>query len=547
MVSRKYADKILKSSNIFTAKDDYPIGGSVLIKENKIMDVIAGDTNKNIDEYIAPHTEIYEFGDKLIMPGFVDAHLHYFVGAISASEHMCTEISESSSEENCIEILKAFDKDHPDEKKILGIGWFPANWGDGPLPSKKSLDQAFPHKPVYLIAADVHTFWMNTLALEEAGISPHMTPKSGEVGKFENGELNGLLHEPDAFAPAMAKVLDMDEDLIKGVHKNFLNQIVANGITSIGEMSADDYSQIDLKKYKILKNMEEDGELIARMHFYTRLEGYDDFKKALDLKKGYSSEKLRLGGVKGFIDGVTSTYTAYMLEPYTDKPETTGIGTPLVAREEMEKSVLAANRAGLDVRIHCIGDAAVRMALDIYEKSNRLNKDSNFKNAIEHIESIHPDDIPRFGDLGVVPSFQPEHLTLDAFEKLTRIGEERAKYEWPLRSILENGGALSFSSDYPVVDFNPFKGLYAAVYRKNPDGSDSSVNPSEAIPLADALKAYTRGAAGAYNRDDIGLLEKGKLADIAVIDRNLFDCVGKDLAEASVLMTIMDGDIVYRA
>lgn len=539
----KTADIVLKGNAIFTSTSPELLSGGVAIKGNKI---IAVEEGQKIDRWIGETTKVLTYDNQLIMPGFVDAHVHYFMGAISASEHMCTEIAESSSEEDCVAIVKKFSAEHPSEKRIIGIGWFPANWGDAPLPTKRSLDIAIPDRPVYLISGDVHTFWMNSKALEEAGITKELKTRSGEIGKFENGELNGLLFEPEAFMPAMAKVMDLDKETMKEIHRDFLAHIAACGVTSISEMSADDYTETTNKNYAVVKEMEEAGELTSRIHLYTRLSGITDFSKALELKQRYFSEKLRLSGVKGFVDGVTSTYTGYLLEPYSDKPETSGIGVPIEPREEMEASVIAANEAGLAVRLHCIGDGAVRMALDLFESSEKANGSRGLKNTIEHIESIHPDDIQRFAKLEVIPSMQPYHLTLDLNEKISRIGRERCRWEWPHKSILEKGGKLAFGTDYPVVDFNPFPSIYAAVTRCDDEGNPTGVNPEETISVAEALIAYTASAANAYGRlAELGTLEAGKLADIIVVDRNLFRIDPHEIKDASVDLTIMDGIMVY--
>jgi len=537
------ADIVLKSNSIFTATGSGLMSGGVAIKGNKIVAVEEGD---KIESWIGETTKVLSYGDQLIMPGFVDAHVHYFMGALSASEHMCTEIASSSSEEECVAMIKQFAADHPSEKRILGIGWFPANWGDAPLPTKRSLDRAIPDRPVYLISADVHTFWLNSMALEEAGITADMKIKGGEIGKFENGELNGLLFEPDAFIPAMAKVMDLDKETMKDVHRKFLAHIASCGVTSISEMSADDYTETTYRNYEVVKEMEEAGELTSRIHLYTRLSGITDFSQALELKERFFSDKLRLSGVKGFVDGVTSTYTGYLLEPYSDKPETSGIGVPIDPREELEASVIAANAAGLAVRLHCIGDGAVRLALDLFEASEKANGKHGLKNTIEHIESIHPDDIPRFAELDVIPSMQPYHLTLDCNEKIRRIGKERCRWEWPHKTILEKGGKLAFGTDYPVVDFNPFPSIYAAVTRCDDEGNPTGANPEEAISLAETLTAYMAGAANAYGRlAELGTLEAGKLADVIVVDRNLFAVEPEEIKDASVCLTIMDGRIVY--
>lgn len=537
----KQADLVLKSSAIFTGTDKGLISGGVAISENRIVAVEEGD---GINRWVGEGTLVKDFGNKMIQPGFIDAHMHYLVGAISASDFMCTEISESTSEEECVEMIKQYADAHPEEKRIRGIGWFPANWNDSPLPTKESLDKAIPDRPVYLICADVHTFWMNSMALKEAGITPDMKLKSGEVGVDEKGELNGLLFEPEAFEPAMAKVMEFPEENIKDIHRNFLRYLAQYGITSVSDMSSDDYTEITMKNYSVMKNMEE--ELTSRIHLYTRLVGYTDFSVTKDWQKKFCSEKVRIAGVKGFVDGVTSTYTGYLLEPYTDRPDTCGEGVPIEPKEGMQASIIAANAVGLPVRLHCIGDAAVRMALDMYEESNKVNENLGFHNTVEHIESIHPDDIPRFAKLNVIPSMQPYHLTLDVNEKVVRIGKERCRWEWPHRALLDEQAVLAFGTDYPVVEVNPFPNIYAAITRKDDEGIPTGQNPEECITLEEALKAYTVSAANAYGRtSDLGTLESGKLADIVVVDRNLFESTEEEIRDAFVECTIMNGKVVY--
>ncbi len=536
------ADMILKSSRIFTALSEETISGGVAVSGNRIIAV-----GPEALELEGPDTKTRDYGDRLIMPAFIDAHVHYFVGAIAASDHMCDTLSDTSSEAECVAMIKKFADEHPDEKRVLGIGWFPANWEDAPLPTKKSLDEAIPDRPVYLIAADCHTFWMNTPALEETGITPDMKPRSGSVGLLENGELSGLLFEPDAFAPAMAKVMDLEPDVMKQVHRDFLHHINRCGVTSISEMSADDYTDTTHRNYSIVSEMDAAGDLTCRLHLYTKLDGYTDFGKALEYRKEFFSEKLRLNGVKGFIDGVTSTFTGLLLAPYSDRPDTCGIDVPNVPEKENSEYITAANKAGLPVRLHCIGDGAVRMALDMYERSRKINGPQDFFNTVEHIENIDPADIPRFSQLSVIPSMQPYHLTLDLNEKIRRIGEERCRYEWPHRSLLDAGAQLAFGTDYPVVDFDPFPNIYAAVTRCDDNGIPTGVNPQECITVAEALTAYTKTAALAYNRDDIGVLAEGKLADIIVVDRDLLSVPHSEIPKASVLLTVMDGKVVYEA
>lgn len=535
------ADLVLKSKNIFTSLSDESFPGGVAVKGNRIIAV-----GPDIDCFIEEQTEVKDYGDKLIMPSFIDAHMHYFQGVIASSDHMCDELIDTHSEEEAVAMMKKFAAEHPDEKRVLGFGWFPTMWNDAPLPTKCSLDEAIPDRPAYLISADFHTLWLNTPGLEEAGITPDREPERGYYGRFENGELNGLLHEPDACAPAMGKVMDFAPEELKHLHKSFMKKINACGVTSISDMSIPTYSDATYHDYSIIRDMDRSGELTCRLHTYTRLSGYKKGDPVLSYKDEFYSEKLRWNGLKDFVDGTTSTYTAYFLEPYSDKPETCGINAPMINYEDAVQSIIDANSDGLSVRLHCIGDAAVHMGLDMYEESARVNGAMSFCNTIEHIEMIDPEDIPRFKEIGnVIPSMQPMHLPIDKDEKVLRCGMKRARWEWAFRSILDVGGQIAFGTDYPVVGFDPFPGIMAAVTRLNPDGSPASVNPEECITLPEALIAYTKSAAHAYNRDDIGVLEEGKLADIIVVDRDLFSTPLLEIGDAKVELTIMDGKIVY--
>lgn len=536
------ADYLLKSNAVFTGMQNEPFAGAVAVKDNRILEVIQGDTK---EDYPAEH--IIDCGDRLIMPGFIDNHDHYFVGAVAASEYMNDKLTEATSEEHCVQMMVEYEKAHPGHSRVRGIGWMLSLWGDAPLPTKKSLDAAFPDKPVYLISADCHTLWLNSCALEEAGITADMNPRSGCVCVDENGEMTGILQEPDAFTPAMQKVLDFPvEDMIK-INQEFVRKASECGVTGLSDMSADDaYSDDAYKKFMSMKEMDERGLLNARLHIYTELAGHTEFKKAQAWMNEFCSEKFRICGVKGFVDGVTSTYTALLLKPYSDRPETCGIGVPIIPREEMEKSIIAANAKGIQVRLHCIGDGAVRMALDMFEASEKVNGKPAVCNGIEHIESIDPEDIHRFAELDIIAAVQPYHLPLDEMEKVRRIGKERCRWEWPFKSFLEAGTKISFGTDYPVVDFNPYPSIYVAMTRKTPDGKDTCVNMDECISLADALKAYTVVSAQGYGRDDVGVLEAGKLADINVVDRNLFDAAPEEILEAKTDMTMFDGKIIFR-
>lgn len=539
----QYADMVLKSNAIFTGLTDHPFSGGVAVKGNQI---IAVGNDSEIDALTGDCTTVYLYEDQLIMPGFIDAHVHFFLGTLAASEHMETRISESTSEEECIRMMMDYAELHPDEPRICGMGWFPANWNDAPLPTKDSLDCVFPDKPVYLVCADAHTAWLNSKALEECGITSKTTIECGEVCKYESGEPSGILKEMASFI-AFGKMLNLPYEVIKEIQKSFLKEVAQNGVTCISDMSAYELNDETRNLYQAGKELEREGKLDVRLHFYPSLVS-DDFTETMCYKNEFDTEKVKISGVKGFVDGVTSTYTGFLLETYEDNAGV--FGSPNYPKSIYEKYVIEANKAGLGVRLHCIADGSVRLALDVFEAANRENNNignhKGIRNSIEHCENIHPDDIKRFSDLGVVASMQPYHLTLDNNEKIGRLGLVRCRYEWPHRSLLDTGARLAFGTDYPVVGFNPFPSIYAAVTRCDDKGRPTGVNPEERISLAEALKAYTAGSAYTYGREnELGTLECGKMADIVVVDKNLFAIPEAEIKNCSVKMTIMDGKIVY--
>ena len=536
------ADIIIRGKAIFTACDEKPFIGSVAVKGDRILDVCSGD---GALKYKCADTRCIDYEDQLIMPGLVDGHQHMWWGAVSISDHV-VDITASQSEAEAVAMIKEYADSHREEQRIRGFGWFPANWGDANLPTKDSLDAAVPDKPVYMNCADAHTCWMNSLALEEAGYTPDMKLEAGRIGCDENGEMNGLIFEPDALELAWNKYYDFPDDQIEEITLHYMDTLAAYGVTSVSEMSADKCDVATHNRYSIFRELAAAGMFKSRVHSFMAFMRKKDFADVKEWQEEFNTELFRISGVKGFLDGVTSTYTALLLEPYADKPETCGEGVPLDSQESLNASVIAANAAGLPVRIHCVGDGAVRMALNAYESSRQSNGEHGLVNTIEHIETIHPDDISRFRELNVVASMQGEHLPLENNEKFTRVGRGRTRYEWAHKSLLDAGAVVAFGTDFPVVFLNQFPGIYAAVERKNYDGSQAGLPDVEKITVAEALRANTLGAARAYMRDhEIGSLEPGKLADIIVLDRNVFTVPSEEIKETKVLMTIMDGHIVY--
>ena len=497
--------------------------------------------------YVDARTRVLDFGERMMMPGFVDAHTHFFMGAVAQSRHVCSEPVHARSERECVEMMKRYAASHPEEKRLRGRGWLVTNWENEEMPTKRSLDEAFPDIPVYMQSEDAHCYWLNSKAIEECGITAAMETETGYVGKDMDGEPNGLLVEIEASRPADRMYHAFSEEEEYHVYRDFLRVVAENGITSLSEMTLAEYGETEKQRYRIIRKMERRGEMTARLHVFPKLPVKEtSCAEAAALRREFDSTYFRISGLKGFIDGVLEAHTGLLLEPYTDLPQSRGVGVPTCSQQELNACVTEANREGFPVRLHCIADGSVRMALDAFEAAARECGRTGLPNAIEHMEIMDPADIPRFQELGVLPSMQPMHLLLGGSE-IDRVGAARVKNEWLTKSLLHgSGGHLAIGTDCPVVALNPFDTIYAAVTRRYFDGSPASCNPEQALTMAETLRAYTYGAAEAYSRqDELGSLEPGKYADITVIDRDLFAVPADEIRSRRVEWTMVGGRIVF--
>lgn len=532
------ADLVLSSQAIFTGTGDHPLPGAIAITGNRI---VAVGSFEEIEPLIGPETKQYPFGNQLIMPGFHDFHVHLLLGCLYQD---CVNLLTAASEEEAARMVKEFADSRPDDPWIIGFSWYHVYWKDKQLPHRSTLDRLIPDRPVFLLNAECHGAWLNSKALEVLSITRETPdPPFGMIYKDENGEPTGYLYET-AMGLAQA-AFDLPDAAKRRLLSGFLRQAAKLGVTSIHDFFP--LPGLELGDLRLYRSFEEKGELTTRIHFLTALDG--NLEHPLQLREEYSSGKLRFSGLKQFLDGVPTTHTAFLLDPYSDRPETRG--DTLIPPDTVKEWVVEADRNGFRVRLHACGDGAVRLGLDCFEAARKHNGVRDSRHTIEHIEVIHPHDISRFAEMGVTASMQPEHMAAskefadNAY--LARLGQEREPFTWPIKTLLTSGATLAFGSDFPIVELNPLTEIYRAVTRLHNDGlPEGGWNPSERITLAEALKAYTLGPAyGTFREHELGTLEVGKLADIIVLDQNLFQFPSEMIRETKVILTIMDGRVVY--
>ncbi|HEV2014482.1 MAG TPA: amidohydrolase [Candidatus Dormibacteraeota bacterium] len=499
---------------------------------------------------IGPRTTVIDAGGGLVMPGVNDAHVHFLAGARNLRN---LELSNETTVDGVLRRIAEFARTHPDRDWLLGRGWFYAVFVGG-MPHRALLDPVIPDRPVAIEAYDGHTTWVNTPALARLGITDHTPdPPRGEIQRDAARRATGILKEAamelvDGALPAPTPTQDVESLAAAAslAHRQ--------GLTSVQEAGAGP------EQFEIYQVLRSSGRPMVRVRLGQRMEpglSMADWERRLAEYEAVAFPHrndpwISAGIVKAFADGVIESGTAAMLAPY--EGATTGqagaFGYPQWEPSELAEAVRIADGRGWQVQIHAIGDAAVRTALDAYERAAALNRTRDRRHRIEHIETIDRADIPRFASLGVVASMQPYHADpepaqLDLY--ISKIGPDRASRGWAWGSIRRTGGRLAFGSDWPVVSFDPFLGINSAVNRTTRDGRPpSGWLPQERLSLVEALSAYTMGSAWAAHEDQHkGTLAPGMLADVVVLDRDLFAVSPGEIVNTAVRATIIGGRVVY--
>jgi len=530
------ASLVLLNGKIWTVNDAQPRAEAVACLGSRI---VAVGSNGDIRKWIGPSTEVIDVGGRLVLPGFNDAHVHFFSGGENLAG---VQLRDAKSEAEFRRRIAEFAAKQPAGRWITGGGWDHENWTPARLPTRQLIDAVTVGHPVFVNRLDGHMALANSEALKVAGITRDTPdPPGGTIVRDASGEPTGVLK--DAAMDRVDRVIPApSEEQIAEAVRAAMHYAAGNGVTSVQDMSA---APDILRVYQTLLAR---GELTVRISGHQPLANWQRLA-AVGLRADFGGEKLHIGGLKGFADGSLGSTTALFFEPYLDAPNTSGLAnSEMIPESKMQKRILEADRAGLQIAIHAIGDKANHIVLGMYEEAERQNGPRDRRFRIEHAQHLRMDDIPRFGRLHVIASMQPYHCIDDGRWAEKRIGPERAKGTYAFRSLLDSGAVLAFGSDWDVAPMVPLMGIYAAATRRTLDGKhpDGWV-PEQKITVAEAIRAYTMGSAYASFDEKIkGSIEPGKLADMVVVSEDILGVPPAEIEKARVETTVFDGKVIYR-
>ena len=543
----QFADVLVVNAHVYTVNAAQPWAEAIAIRTGKIVTVGSAD---DLEKLHGPATKVIDAGGRLVLPGFTDSHIHFLEGSVTL---LRVHLDDAKTIPEIQKLVKEFADKHPDYPWILGRGWTYPTFGETALPDKKYLDEVVRNRPVYLTAFDGHTAWANSKALALAGITKQTPdPPNGKFVRDANGEPTGAIKEDADSAFQRVVPIPTREERLDAVRAG-MREANRVGLVRVHCAANVGLASSDFENLELYDELHRKSELSVRMYVAFEMDppGITAKKSQLieQARKKYHDEWVSAGAIKFFLDGVVESHTAAMLTPYSDDP--TQIGTLFWDPSKYKKTVQQLDHDGFQIFTHAIGDKAVRTALDAYENAAHTNHTQG-RPRIEHIETISAQDIPRFGKLGVIASFQPLHAypdddTLKIWAR--NAGPERAQRAWVWHSIESTGGHLAFGSDWPVVTLNPWYGVQNALTRQTREGDPpGGFVPHERISLEDAIKGYTLGAAYAGRREKTeGSIEPGKVADLIVLSQDLFKIEPSQIANTEVLLTMVGGKVVYQS
>lgn len=523
---------ILYNGRLHTMDRRQPHASAIAISGDRIL-AVGDDSLRRLAD---TKTQVIDLGGRTVTPGFIDAHLHFLAYGLSLRE---IDLMNAPTREAALERIAARAAATPPGQWLTGRGWDQVLWPEPVFPTAAQLDAVTPHHPAFLRRKCGHAGWANSQALQLAGITRDTPdPDGGAIQRNPStGEPTGILLERAMELVANLQAIPTDAEALDAV-RVAQAQVHSFGITGIHNMEG----APALRAFQELRRRGEWKVRVLQQIPETDL----DAAIALGIQSGYGDAWIRFGAVKIFADGSLGARSALMIEAYEGEPHNRGIAVSTA--EHLQRQVMKAAQAGLAVHIHAIGDQANRNVLDAVAATRRAGVGLHLRHRIEHAQVLHPTDVARFAALQVIASMQPIHCTQDIVLADRHWGaRSRLAYAWS--SLLSSGAVLAFGSDAPVETPDVRQGLYAAVTRRRADGYPGPEGwiPEECISVAEAVYAYTLGAAYASGEDAIkGSLTPGKLADLTVLDADIFTIAPEEILTTPVSATIVGGEIVYR-
>ncbi len=532
------ADLVLRNGKVVTVDDNVPDGEAIAVKGDTILAV---GSNREISEFVGRDTEVIDLDGQLAIPGFIESHAH-FMGIGSAK--MQLDLMNVANWDEIVSMVQAAAGDAPTDRLISGRGWHQEKWDREPpgnvegLPTHHTLSAVSPNNPVVLRHASGHASFANARAMEMSNISRDTPdPPGGEIVRDGDGNPIGAFRETAQrlLAPASENAAPADP---RRMAELAATEVLSKGVTSFQDAGSS-FGTVDL-----LKTMVDEGALDVRLWIMIRSSNQQLAENLAQYKMvGYGNNFLTVRAIKRTIDGALGSHGAWLLEPYNDLPTSSGLNTSPI--NELHETARLAALHGFQLCVHAIGDRANREVLDVYQRAFGGSARNDLRWRIEHAQHLHPDDIPRFGQLGVIASMEGIHATSDAPWVTPRLGERRARegaYVW--KSLMETGAVVTNGTDAPVEDVNPVASYYATVSRKTANGT--VFYPEQRLSRMEALETYTiNGAYAAFEEGIKGTLTPGKLADITVLSKDILTIPEDEIPTAEVVYTIVGGDVKY--
>ena len=528
------ADLILISARVWTGDPKNPEVEALAVRGDRI---VAAGSDREIQAYKGPKTAVIDGKWRRVVPGFIDCHTHMSGGGFDL---LAVDLRQTKDPADFTRTLAAFAKTRPAEEWLTDGTWDHMQWTPPELPTKALLDPATGDRPACLSRQDGHMVVCNSLALKLAGITAATPdPPGGVVVKDAKGEPTGVLK--DAAMDLVWKVRPpRTQAEVVAALRAAMKNAARYGVTSVQDLPG---AESDVPAWEALRAS---GEMTVRVSYRPLL---SNWKRAKDLQSSIANDDwFRIGGVKGFMDGSLGSGTAAMFEGFSDEPANRGVfAAEAIPLSAMEERVAAADKAGLQVEVHAIGDRANAEILNIYQRVEKTNGARDRRFRVEHAQHLRSSDIPRFAELGVIASMQPYHAADDGRWADRRLGAERARGTYAFRSLLDEKATLVFGSDWDVAPISPILGIAAAVTRRTIDGKHpGGWVPEQKIPVEAALRAYTISAAyAAFDEKVKGSLEPGKIADFVILGADPFRVKPEDIEKIQVDATVVGGKTVY--